>query len=310
MSSGSQGGEESTGGSTGETERTKQVAMSTNGGLGHTPGQPNWPVHAVRAQRPSAAPLFCYLLDLDDDLAQDVEIRMRLSARQHLTARLLEAQEGECDLTSWFASVGRGPGLLILDGLFVAETRVADRTSSELLGAGDLLQPPRYDADEMVGSDLAWRALQPSRLALLDADFAERVRSWPQIHQALFRRAERRSSELDVLRAISSQPRLEVRLVLLLWHLAGRWGRVEPAGFRLCLPLTHRLLGQLVAAERPSITHALHRLCDAGIVTGAAGDWHLHGSVEAHLDVMIDRTAHITPSGHSPVATAWSTDDV
>ena len=79
-----------------------------------------------------------------------------------------------------------------------------------------------------------------------------------------------------MLRAISCQPQLEVRLVLLLWHLAARWGRVEPTGIRLWLPLTHRLLGQLVAAERPSISHALrgspkrdrHR---------HAGDWHLHG---------------------------------
>ena len=53
------------------------------------------------------------------------------------------------------------------------------------------------------------------------------------------------------MRAIACQPRLEVRLVLFFWHLAARWGRVEPNGIRLTLPLTHRLLGQLVAAERP-----------------------------------------------------------
>jgi hypothetical protein len=82
-------------------------------------------------------------------------------------------------------------------------------------------------------------------------------------------------------------------LVLLLWHLAGRWGRVEPTGFRLCLPLTHRLLGHLVAAERPSVTHALRRLSEAGIVTGAAGDWHLHGSVDDHLELLIERTARL-----------------
>ena len=75
-----------------------------------------------------------------------------------------------------------------------------------------------------------------------------------------------------MLRAITSQPRLEVRLVLLLWHLAARWGRVEPSGVRLSLPLTHRLLGQLVAAERPSISHALKRLAQAGLVTGATDD--------------------------------------
>ena len=67
---------------------------------------------------------------------------MRFAARQHATARLLDAGAGECDLAPWFAAVGNGPGLLILDGLVAIETRVGDRTATELLGAGDLLQPP------------------------------------------------------------------------------------------------------------------------------------------------------------------------
>jgi len=255
---------------------------------------PGWPGLATAARSPSSAALFGYLLDLDDDLAEELEVRMRPSARQHATARLLDADPGECDLSSWFRSVGLGPGLLITDGLLAVDTRVADRTITELLGSGDLLQPPVRHEDELVKHNTRWRALTPSRLALLDAGFAERVRSWPQIIGALYRRAERRSDDLDVLRAISSQPRLEVRLVLLLWHLAARWGRVEPTGFRLDLPLTHRLLGQLVAAERPSVSHALHRLSEAGIVTGSAGAWHLQGSVAEHLESLIDRTARLT----------------
>lgn len=267
--------------------------MSGEGISAVGPATARWQGRSIGAGQLSSPPLFGYLLDLDDDLAQELELRMRLSARQHVTARLLDADAGECDLSSWFAVVGRGPGLLIIEGLLAVDTCIAGRTTSELLGSGDLIQPPERHDDEMVESDTVWRALHPCRLALLDAGFSERVRSWPQLLSALFRRAERRSTELDVLRTISSHPRLEVRLVLLLWHLASRWGRVEPAGLRLELPLTHRLLGQLVAAERPSVSHALHRLAHAGIVTGAAGEWHLHGSVEAHLESLIDRTAHL-----------------
>jgi hypothetical protein len=237
--------------------------------------------------------LFGYLLDLDDDIAREIEVRMRYSARQHATARLLDAETGACDLSSWFLAVGPGPGLLLADGLLAAETRVADRTVTELLGAGDLLQPPVEREDDMIGGGSSWRALHPTRLALLDGDFLERVRPWPQIAQAILRRAERRSSDLCLLRAISCQPKLEVRLVLLLWHLAARWGKVEPAGIRLSLPLTHRVLGQMVAAERPSISHALSRLAHAGIVTGTAGDWHLHGNVDEHVETLIERAAHL-----------------
>jgi CRP/FNR family cyclic AMP-dependent transcriptional regulator len=267
--------------------------MSGRRGDGLTRAGHGWPGHPLTARRPNAAPLFGYVFDLDADLAEELELRMRLSARQHATAKVLDAETGECDLSSWFGSVGRGPGLLIVDGLLAVDTRVADRTITELLGTGDLLQPPGGHDDELVEHETVWRALYPSRLALLDTDFMERVRSWPQILNALFRRAERRSDDLDVMRAISCQPRLEVRLVLVLWHLATRWGKVEPAGLRLCLPLTHRLLGQLVAAERPSISHALRRLSQSGIVTGTAGDWHLHGSVEEHLDALIERTARL-----------------
>jgi CRP/FNR family cyclic AMP-dependent transcriptional regulator len=267
--------------------------MSSDRGDERTPGLPRWPGLTPAAQRPGSPALFAYLLDLDDDLAQELEVRMRFSARQHATARILHADTGGCDLAAWFDAVGDGPGLLILDGLVAVDTRVADRTISELLGPGDLLQPPAELADEMLDCGCSWRALSPTRLALLDSDFAERVRFWPQILRALVRRAERRTADLATLRAISSQPKLEMRLVLVLWHLAARWGRVEPSGLRLSLPLTHRLLGQLVAAERPSISHALARLSGAGIVTGSAGDWHLHGSVDAHIETLVERTARI-----------------
>jgi CRP/FNR family transcriptional regulator, cyclic AMP receptor protein len=266
-------------------------------------GTSRWHEGSAPPSQPSSPRLFGYLLDLDDDLAEELELRMRLSARQHATARLLDARTGRCDLAAWFAVVGAGPGLLIIDGLFAVDTRVAGRTTTELLGAGDLLQPPEDHQDEMVDSETLWHALRATRLALLDAEFAHRMRSWPQVLNALFRRAERRSAELDVLRAISCHPRLEVRLVLLLWHLASRWGRVEPSGLHLELPLTHRLLGQLVAAERPSISHALRRLSEAGIVTGTAGDWHLHGSVDTHLELLIERTARLTPHRHGARAT-------
>jgi CRP/FNR family transcriptional regulator, cyclic AMP receptor protein len=245
------------------------------------------------ARRPESTALYAYLLDLDGDLGQELEVRMQFLARQHATVRVLEADSGACDLSAWFEAVGEGLGLLITDGLMAVETCVVGRTVTELLGGTDLLQPPEQNDDEMIDGYSTWRALVPTRLAMLDSDFLDRVRPWPQISHALYQRAERRSSDLGLLRAISCQPKLEVRLVLLLWHLAARWGRVEPSGIRLSLPLTHRLLGQLVGAERPSISHALTRLSHAGIVTGTAGEWHLHGSADTHLELLIERTAKL-----------------
>jgi CRP-like cAMP-binding protein len=228
---------------------------------------------------------------------------MRLAARQVATARVLNAEVGECDLSAWFDAVGSGLGLLVLDGLVAIDARIGNRTATELIGPGDLLQPNRPRADDLLERTDSWRALCPTRFALLDTEFFERVRPWPQIVQILLRRTGRRIGDLDALRAITSQPRLEARLVLLLWHLAARWGRVDPTGIRVSLPLTHRMLGQLVGAERPSISHALARLAQAGVVTGTAGDWHLHGTVQEHLESLIERTTPIgeqtRPNGRS-----------
>jgi CRP-like cAMP-binding protein len=260
------------------------------------PGPLRWPRSADSERRlPESNALYTYLLDADVDLADEFDVRTRLAARQLATVRVLATDVGDCDLKPWLEASRPGPGLLVLDGLITAETRVGDRTAAELIGTGDLLQPRDEQAEALVERIDEWRVLSAARFALLDADFADRVRPFPLVTQALVRRAGRRIVELNVLRAIVSQPRLEVRLVLLLWHLAARWGRVEPSGIRLCLPLTHRLLGHLAAAERPSITHALKRLSDAELVTGSAYDLHLCGSVEQHLQFLIERP--VAPDG-------------
>ncbi len=249
-----------------------------------------------------------FLLDADDDLAQELDSRTRLAARQIVTARVLDADVGECDPAPWFDAVRHGPGLLIVEGLVALETRVGDRTATELLGTGDLVQPPTGRTDDLLERTDGWRVLRATRFALLDAEFAERVRPCPEIVQALLRRAGRRIADVDALRAIACQPRLEMRLVLLLWHLAARWGRVEPGGIRVSLPLTHRLLGQLAAAERPSISHALARLSRSGLVTGAADDLHLCGSLEQHLGALRERGS--APSSQEPAPNGQSAREV
>jgi CRP/FNR family transcriptional regulator, cyclic AMP receptor protein len=254
------------------------------------PGPLRWPRHPrLSGAKPESIALYTYLLDADGELAEEFDVPARIAARQLATARVLQIGVGACDLTPWFETAGQGLGLLVIDGLLALEIRVSGRTAAELVGPGDLLQPLGPAADQLLVLTCGWRVLRPTKLAVLDGEFGERVRAFPQITRILARRACRRPLELDVLRAITSQPRLEVRLVLLLWHLAARWGRVESGGVRLSLPLTHRLLGQLVAAERPSISHALKRLAQAGLVTGATDDLHLHDSLEHHLDVLTER---------------------
>jgi CRP/FNR family transcriptional regulator, cyclic AMP receptor protein len=235
------------------------------------------------AQAISPAPLSSShqcLLDLDGDLADELEPEVRRAARAAATVITLDIGLGRVAMGHWLTATSQGLGVMLLDGVLATDVQVGDRTAAEIVGAGDLIQRPCRHHHELLSCQVQWRALVPVRLALLDQAFTKRVRFWPQIAQALLRRAGSRIYDLNVQRAIAVQPRLEVRLCLLLWHLAARWGKVEPGGVRLSLPLTHQLLGRLVGAERPSVSHALARLSRAGIVDGHGEEWHLRGSVQ------------------------------
>ncbi len=238
-----------------------------------------------------------YLLDLDSELADSLDVGVRLAARRMTAAVVFAAGIGELDLNRHLREIGRGPGILIVEGVLAINVTVGDRVASELLGAGDLLEPNTCEPDEMFTCSTGWRVLVPARLAVLDAPFAERVARWPHLTQVLLARAERRTHNLNVQRAITCQPRLEIRLALLLLHLASRWGHVEPGGVRLTLPLTHQLLGRLVGAERPSVSHALARLARSGLVTGAGDEWHLHARVDERFDAMLEDV----PAGVAPL---------
>ncbi|HLI60057.1 MAG TPA: helix-turn-helix domain-containing protein [Solirubrobacteraceae bacterium] len=229
---------------------------------------------------------YCYLLDADPDLADVFDIRTRLVVRQGAIARVLDVPAGNGWVDDRVGVGARGLGALVLDGLFAVDMHVAGRTATELLGPGDLLQSPSPSPDQLLERELARRALTASRVAVLDGEFLDRMRPWPELMLALLRRADKRAAGLNLQRAVCSHPSLELRLALLLWQLAERWGRVEPSGVHLHLPLTHALLGRLVAAERPSVSRSLGRLAEHGLVSGGAGDWHLVGSVESCLDAL------------------------
>jgi CRP-like cAMP-binding protein len=229
------------------------------------------------------------LLDVDEELAAEFEMRMRIAVRPVVTARVRDFSPGEFDFAPLFEEVAGGLGLLVLDGLLELDTRVGDRTASELLGTGDLLAPPEaYEDDLLLPRSTVCSALTSARVAILDETFGERVKAWPQVTRSLFRREARRASDLNVQRAATFHPRADVRVALLLWHLAQRWGRVQREGVLLPLPLTHRLIGRLVGAERPSVSHALARLSRAKLVSRCEGGLMLHGTADHHIACLIE----------------------
>jgi CRP/FNR family cyclic AMP-dependent transcriptional regulator len=172
-------------------------------------------------------------------------------------------------------------GLLVLDGFLARQVRVLDRPPAELLGPGDILDPWERDHTEPFTADARWEVLEPARLAVLDRRFAAVAGRWPELVAALFSRAIARSRAMLLYMAISQLVGVEMRLLVLLWHLAERWGDHEDGARDGCvvpMHLTHQLLASLISAQRPTVTSALAQLSERGLVS-RNGDGHfvLHG---------------------------------
>jgi CRP/FNR family cyclic AMP-dependent transcriptional regulator len=222
------------------------------------------------------------VLDEDPGLATSLDDAERAIAAQHLVAAEVRVPRGPWAPDHPLGQSRSDLGFLVLDGLLVRETVIGRHTTAELLGAGDLLRPwDQSDdtADAPIDTASSWRVLQPLRLAVLDARFAALCSRIPSLTAELLSRTLRRSRLLAVLLALSAMPRLDARLLALLWHLADRWGTVGPEGTHVPLRLTHATLAQLVGAQRPSVTSALRGLEQRGLLARVAdgGGWLLYG---------------------------------
>jgi CRP/FNR family cyclic AMP-dependent transcriptional regulator len=237
--------------------------------------------------RTQAEPDLCSVLDAEPDLGASLDTQTLRAAREQAKARTAFVDVGALADPPEAPGRRRLKAILIVEGLLARAVSVGDRTSTELLGPGDVLGPRGPEESVLLPFEVRWRALAPTELALLDAEFMLRVRRWPQIGDALLERAMRRAHRLAVQGALSAHKRLDARILLLFRHLAERWGRVtHGGGVRLDLPLTHRVIGELVGAERPSVTTTLAALADLGLLTRNGQGWVLDGAaLDAAADV-------------------------
>jgi hypothetical protein len=225
--------------------------------------------------------------DIVEVLARDPDLALGLvgaeleEARRACRARVVTIARGDWDRGERYREPD-GFGLFLLSGFVVRRVGRAGRFGAELLGPGDLLRPwQTVGAFATRPFEPVWSVVAPAEFALLDAAFARRAAPFPAVAVQLVDRAMLRSRHLALALAIVQQPRVDRRLHWLFWDLADRWGRTGPAGVRLELPLTHSLLGELVAARRPSVTTALAGLAAEGKVERDGGAWLLRGEPPA-----------------------------
>jgi CRP/FNR family cyclic AMP-dependent transcriptional regulator len=215
------------------------------------------------------------LLECDPKLADGLPAEERAVAAGALPVQAVALTKGE-----WDPGAGSPPpehlGHLVCGGLLVRRVEVGRGRSVELLGRGDLLRPWQEDASSFCRA--SWEVLEPTTLVVLGPAVARSLTRWPAIASNLVARGVNRSRASAAAAAISSIVGLEERLLILLWHLAERWGEPAKGGIRIPIGLPHRLLAELVGARRPSVTTALANLQEEGrLVSAAGGCWVLRG---------------------------------
>ncbi|MGZ4169482.1 MAG: hypothetical protein ACXVSA_22440, partial [Solirubrobacteraceae bacterium] len=166
------------------------------------------------------------LLDADPDLAIGVPPDEADLARSRAVAAVLELEPPNWDTAELAARAEPGwLGLFVLDGLLMRRVEVGGRSACELFGPTDLIRP--WDADgeyHPLPISVSWIVLEHTRLAVLDTAFALRIARWPTITSHIVRRVAQRARYLTLTQAVTHLPRAYVRLLILFWLLAERWG--------------------------------------------------------------------------------------
>jgi CRP-like cAMP-binding protein len=226
------------------------------------------------------------VLEIDPDLVAALDPEQARIATQRAVAPAHVLERGPWTPGNGRPNGGDTLGLLVLEGVLLRTLTIADRSSTEVIGTGDLLRPWQRDGeDALIPTRVSFRVLERVCIALLDGRFAAAIAEWPQIGAELTGRALRRARWQGVLATLSHMTRVDQRLLLLFWHFAERWGRVRPDGVVVRLPLTHEALGALIGARRPSVTSALSALAEQGLLEPLdRGEWKLTEAASAWLD--------------------------
>jgi CRP-like cAMP-binding protein len=219
------------------------------------------------------------VLDVDVALAESVEAGALAEARLGAIAPLVALSPGPWDPRRTMPLDRSSFGVLVVAGFLACRVRLGELGSIDFVGRGDVMHPAERAPSESVGVTTTWDVLTPTKLLVLDADFARRVRPWPEIPAALLCRASERAGVLRYQLAAREAVRVEDRLLLILWQMAERWGRVGPRGTILRVPgLSHEVLARIVGARRSPVSKAMKTLKERGLVGASArGEFILHG---------------------------------
>lgn len=207
-----------------------------------------------------------HLLEEVPDLGRHLPAAARYQATAEAVAPVLSLAAGARSVVKDEPPPGGHLGLLVLDGLIALHVTFGQIGATEFLGPCDVLRPWAM-SETVETADARWETLTPARLAVLDRDFATRVRPWPELAAALLDRYTERIASQLLYAALRQTKRVEDRVLVALWHFASRWGQVTAEGRVVRLPhITGEVLAKIVGARRQSVSTALGRLVSRGAI--------------------------------------------
>jgi CRP-like cAMP-binding protein len=244
------------------------------------------------------------LLGVEPDLGQFLSDEDRGAAASVLVP-LVQIQNGPVDTSNLLRDRGAF-GALLLDGMLMMQVRVGDQPTMTLLGPSDVLtvtSTPR----SMLLEQSSCTATMPTRLAVLGTEVLAAVQRWPALAAGLYVRVAEQADRVTTQLAICQLPRVEARILALLWLLAESWGHVGPAGTVLPVSLRHDALGALIGARRSTVTLALGELSERGAIIRQDGGWLLLESPP--VPVGGDHPAVESPALHADPVSSWADVD-
>lgn len=201
------------------------------------------------------------LLHLDPDLGQLLASERLTAAMRELRARVVTLELGPWDPAE--LGHGRDANLLIVRGVVARELCVHDAPSAELFGPGDVIRAGRIETtSQILPTAIRWSALGDAAVAAPDRHTTRALHGYPEVTAIVLDRINARAERLAISQAISQITGVEMRIEALLWHLGERWGRVGTAGLIIPVALSHRMIGSLIGARRPTVSTAIARLAD------------------------------------------------
>jgi CRP/FNR family transcriptional regulator, cyclic AMP receptor protein len=164
-------------------------------------------------------------------------------------------------------------GAIVLEGMLVQDLQISKDPTLRLIGPGSFAPPPGGGFRSMPVLGARLFVPVPTRLVLLGDQVLIAARRWPWIVSFMHARMLEHSEHLATQLAICQLPRVEDRLIALMWLLAEFWGRVTPTGVKVPVSLSHEVLGGLVGARRPTVTLAVSKLAERGSLIRQGDGW-------------------------------------